>query len=216
MKLYSFYRSTASFRVRIALNLKAVPYSIAPVNLLAEPGEQFSSAYRRLNPQSLLPTLVDDGVVLTQSTAICEYLEEKFPAPPLLPKATSQRARVRALVGALAADIHPLHALRVTRDLGARFGAQAAEKGEWSAHWMTEGLDSIEAILAGSSETGRYCQGDAITLADVFLIPQVFSAKAVGVPVDHLTHIAAITTRCLQHPAFIAALPANQATTMAV
>jgi len=212
MELYSFYRSTASFRVRIALNLKGLSYVIHPINVLERPGEHQSPEYRRLNPQALLPTLVDDGVVLTQSIAICEYLEERFPTPPLLPGTPAARAWVRSLMSALAADIHPLHALRVTQQLAERFNADGLQQASWSSHWVHAGLQSIEALLARSSDTGRYCHGDAISLADVFLVPQVLSAKALGIQTDDLEHITRIVTHCLTHPAFITALPANQAT----
>ncbi|MFM0074567.1 maleylacetoacetate isomerase [Paraburkholderia sediminicola] len=210
MKLYSFHRSTASFRVRIALHFKGIPFDTNAVHLLRGDGEQHAEAYRRLNPQRLLPTLVDGKNVLTQSLAICEYLEETHPSPALLPAGAAPRARVRGLATALAADIHPLHTIRVTRHLANAFDIGENERLAWTRHWIHDGLSAIEEQLSSSPATGIYSHGDSITLADVFLVPQVLSAKAYGVDIEQLAHITRITTRCLRHPAFDAALPVNQ------
>jgi maleylacetoacetate isomerase len=210
LKLYSFHRSTASFRVRIALHFKGIPFDTEAVHLLRGDGEQHAEAYRSLNPQRLLPTLIDGENVLTQSLAICEYLEETRPSPALLPAGAAAKARVRGLAAALAADIHPLHTIRVTRHLANEFDMGENERLAWTRHWIHDGLSAIEEQLSSSPATGIYSHGDSITLADVFLVPQVLSAKAYGVDLEHLAHITRITTRCLQHSAFDAALPVNQ------
>jgi maleylpyruvate isomerase len=211
MQLYSFFRSTASFRVRIALALKGLPYDTTPINLLKDDGEQHDDAYDKVNPQHLLPTLVtDDGAVLTQSGAICEYLEERYPSPPLLPSTPQQRAYVRALMAAAACDIHPLHALRVTRYLDRQLHVDAEQRKAWSQHWLREGLEAIDTMLERSGQAGRYCHGDAVTLADVFVIPQIVSAQAHGVSLASLRSLPRIADHCLAHQAFQAALPQNQ------
>ncbi|APA90340.1 maleylacetoacetate isomerase (plasmid) [Paraburkholderia sprentiae WSM5005] len=210
MQLYSFHRSTASFRVRIALNLKGIPFETISVNLTSVPGEHETDVYRQLNPQGLLPTLVDGKVAVHQSIAICEYLEHVQPEPALLPGHPADRARVRGLAAALASDIHPLHSIRVSRHLARAFGASDTQRGAWVRHWIEEGLSGIERLLANSTQTGLFCHGDAVTLADAFLVPQVIAAQAYDVDTARFTTVAAITARCLTLPAFEAALPARQ------
>ncbi|WLE59894.1 maleylacetoacetate isomerase [Burkholderia plantarii] len=210
MRLYSFHRSTASFRVRIALNLKGIGFETVSVNLTSTPGEQEGDAYRRVNPQGLLPTLVDGEISVHQSLAICEYLEQTHPEPALLPAHPADRARVRGLAAALAADIHPLHSIRVSRYLARALGASDAQRGAWVRHWIEEGLSGIDRLLARSPQTGLFCHGDAVTLADAFLVPQVVAAQAYDVDTARFTTVAAITARCLALPAFEAALPARQ------
>ena len=212
MKLYSFYLSTAAFRTRIALNLKGLSYETVSVHLLREGGEQHKEAYRRVNPQGLVPTLVnDEGEVLSQSNAICEYLEETYPEPPLLPRSPAARAYVRALVGILSCDVGPLNALRVGRYLVQQFQISDVQRVAWSRHWITEGLRAIDELLASSPYSGRYCCGDAISLAEVFLVPQWVTGKALyQIPTDDLRKVPGIVERCLEHPAIQLALPQAQ------
>ncbi len=211
MRLYSFFRSTACFRVRIALALKGLTCETIPINLLQGEGEHQAPAFAEINPQRMLPVLVtDDGERITQSLAICEYLEDLRPAPPLLPASPSKRAYVRALAAAMASDIHPLHAIRVSRYLERAFDADAQARRAWGQHWIREGLLAIEASLKRGGHTGRYCCGDEISLADVFLVPQLASAIHYGVAIDDLELVGQIVGRCLEQPAFQAALPEKQ------
>jgi maleylacetoacetate isomerase len=211
MELYSFFRSTASFRVRIALALKGLSYRTISINLLREDGENNSPSYGKVNPQHLVPSLVtDDGYTLIQSGAICEYLEERYPSPPLLPRGVEARAYVRALMAAAACDIHPLHAIRVTKYLERQLHIDAESRKAWTQHWILEGLQAIDAILERSGLTGAYCYGDTATLADAFIVPQFVSALANGVSVESLSVLPRIAQHCLEHAAFQAALPQNQ------
>ncbi|HLV29821.1 MAG TPA: maleylacetoacetate isomerase, partial [Burkholderiaceae bacterium] len=177
MKLYSYFRSSAAYRVRIALNLKGLEYETVPVHLLKDGGQQHSDAYKALNPTELIPTLVDGELAIGQSMAILEYLEEAYPEPALLPPDPAGRARVRAIAQSIACDIHPLNNLRVLKHLKRGLGVDDATKDEWYRHWINVGLTSVEALLAGNPATGRYCHGDQVTLADVVLVPQVFNAR---------------------------------------
>ena len=212
MKLYSFHLSTAAFRARIALNLKGIAYETVSVHLLRDGGEHHNEAYRRLNPQGLIPTLVtDEGLVLSQSIAICEYLEEIHPEPALLPKSSAARAYVRALVGILACDIGPLNALRVGRYLVHQLHIEDAQRIAWSRHWIADGLRAIDELIATAPYAGRYCCGGALSLADVFLVPQWLTGKALyQISTDHLRHVPGIVERCLEHPAIRAAMPQAQ------
>ncbi|MCD9473012.1 maleylacetoacetate isomerase, partial [Photobacterium phosphoreum] len=173
MKLYSFYRSSAAYRVRIALNIKKLKYEIEPIHLLKDGGQQLSESYRGINPTALVPTLQEGDWSLGQSMAILEYLEEVYPQPALLPSDPKGRARVRAIAQSIGCEIHALNNLRVLKYLKHEVGASENIKNQWYAHWVEEGLASVEAMLARSPETGRYCHGDQITFADLFLIPQV-------------------------------------------
>jgi maleylacetoacetate isomerase len=212
MKLYSFHLSTAAFRARIALNLKGIAYQTLSVNLLRDGGENHSEAYRQLNPQGLIPTLVtDEGIVISQSNAICEYLEETHPEPALLPDSPAARAYVRALVGILACDIGPLNGLRVGRYLVQQLHVDDAQRIAWSRHWIGEGLRAIDELITRAPYGGRFCCGDAISLAEVFLIPQWITGKALyQVPTDHLRKVPAIVERCLELPEIQSALPQVQ------
>lgn len=210
LKLYTYFRSSAAYRVRIALNLKGLGYEHAPVHLLRGGGEQLQDAYRALNPSALVPALEDDGAVLTQSLAIIEYLEEKYPQVPLLPAAPLARARVRSLALDVACEIHPINNLRVLKYLTGTLGVDEAAKTEWYRHWVKLGLAAIEARLAGSGETGKFCHGDTPTLADCCLVPQVFNAQRFGVDLAPYPTIAAIHARCEELPAFAAAHPSRQ------
>lgn len=209
MKLYGYYRSSTSYRVRIALNLKELDYRQQPVNLLQ--GEHREEPYRQLNPQGLVPALeTDEGEQLTQSLAICEYLEERYPEPSLLPANAVDRARVRALVGLLAIEIHPLNNLRVLKYLTGELGIDEDTKLGWYRHWIAEGFDALEAMLAGDPRTGRYCHGDQPGLADACLVPQVYNAERFGCDLESYPTIRRIHAACNELPAFARAHPAEQ------
>lgn len=209
MKLYGYYRSSTSYRVRIALNLKGLDYRQQPVNLLQ--GEQREVPYRQLNPQGLVPTLeTDEGERLTQSLAICEYLEERYPEPSLLPANAADRARVRAIVGLLAIEIHPLNNLRVLKYLTGELGVDEDTKLGWYRHWIAEGFDALEAMLAGDPRTGRYCHGDQPGLADACLVPQIYNAERFGCDLESYPTIRRIHAACNELSAFARAHPAEQ------
>ena len=177
LTLYTYFRSSAAFRVRIALNLKGLERDDKFVHLLKDGGQQFAEDYRKLNPQALVPTLVHREQAINQSLAIIELLEEAFPEPPLLPGELAGRARVRALAYAVACDIHPLNNLRVRKYLHNTLAQSDEQILAWQVHWMTLGFDALETMLADAPETGRFCYGDAPTLADVCLIPQLANAR---------------------------------------
>jgi maleylacetoacetate isomerase len=208
--LYSYWRSSAAFRVRIALNLKGLRYETQAVHLVREGGEQHSPAYAALNPQELVPTLVDGDRVLSQSMAIVEYLDETHPLPPLLPGDPAGRARVRALAQLVACDIHPIGNLRVLQEIGKAFAASDEQKGEWMRHWVSTGLHAFEATLAHGKGTGRYCHGDTPGLADICLVPQVYNARRWKVPLGDYPTILRIDAACAALPAFHDAMPEHQ------
>ncbi|MYN11564.1 maleylacetoacetate isomerase [Pusillimonas sp. TS35] len=210
MKLYSYFRSSAAYRVRIALNLKGLGYETVPVHLLKDGGQQFSAAYRALNPTQLVPTLVDEDVVIGQSLAILEYLDETHPQPPLLPADPAGRARVRAIAQTIACDIHPLNNLRVLRYLKHDMGLGDEARDNWYKHWIAVGLASVEALLAGHPDTGRFCHGDAPGLADACLVPQVFNARRMGCDLSAFPAIVRIDEACAELDAFCDAAPAAQ------
>jgi maleylpyruvate isomerase len=210
MKLHTYFRSSAAFRVRIALNLKGLAYEALPVHLLREGGEQLKDSYRAVNPSALVPTLDDDGVVLGQSVAIIEYLDEKHSQAPLMPADAAGRARVRELALTVACDIHPLANLRVLRYLVHNMGVSEEVKNEWAVHWVKEGLATLEAKLANSPATGAFCHGDTPTLADCCLVPQVFNARRVNVDMTPYPTIVRIDAACMALPAFAAAHPSQQ------
>lgn len=210
MQLYSYFRSSAAYRVRIALNIKGLPYDYAPVHLLKDGGQQLKPDYTRLNPQALVPTLVDGSAVLTQSMAIIEYLEETHPAPPLLPSTPVARARVRALAQGIACDIHPLNNLRVLRYLKRDLNLSDEARDAWYRHWTETGLLALERMLADSPDTGTYCHGDAPTLADACLIPQVFNARRLDCDLTAMPIIERIDAACRALPAFAQAAPESQ------
>lgn len=210
MKLYSYFRSSAAYRVRIALNLKGLEYETVPVHLLKDGGQQHSDAYKALNPTELIPTLVDGELAIGQSMAILEYLEEAYPEPALLPSDPAGRARVRAIAQSIACDIHPLNNLRVLKHLKRGLGVDDATKDEWYRHWINVGLTSVEALLAGNPATGRYCHGDQVTLADVVLVPQVFNARRYDCDLSAMPTIVRIADTCAQIEAFARAEPARQ------
>jgi maleylpyruvate isomerase len=206
-RLHSYWRSSAPFRVRIGLNLKGLAYEIAPVNLLE--GEQGLDAYAALNPQKLVPTLeIGNGIQLTQSLAILEWLEETCPAPALLPAAPADRAHVRAMAALIGCDIHPLNNLRVGKALRETFGADQPALDAWAARWILPGFEALEALVARHGD--GWCFGNAPTLADCYLIPQIYSARRFNVPLEAFARLLAIDTLASQHPAFIAAHPDAQ------
>jgi maleylacetoacetate isomerase len=208
--LYGYFRSSAAFRVRIALNLKNIAAEQVPVHLLRGGGQQHDAAYKALNPQELVPTLVHDGNAIAQSLAIIEYLDEIRPEPPLLPRGPFGRARVRQIAYAISCDIHPLNNLRVLLYLRDRFGIDELTRAEWQRHWMANGFAALETLLANSPETGAWCHGDSPTLADVCLIPQLANARRVELDLSGYPTLTRIEAQALSHPAFEAALPKNQ------
>ncbi|MDP1611984.1 MAG: maleylacetoacetate isomerase [Sulfuritalea sp.] len=211
MKLYNYFRSSASFRVRIALALKQLDFEYVSVHLLQGGGQQFAAAFRAMNPAALVPVLEeDDGRVLTQSLAIIEYLDETRPQPPLLPPDAVGRARARALALAVACEIHPLNNLRVLAYLSKTLGVSEEQKSAWYRHWVETGLATVEAMLAGDRHTGRCCHGDTPTLADICLVPQIFNAQRFKARLDHVPTVMRIHEHCLTLPAFAQSVPALQ------
>jgi maleylacetoacetate isomerase len=207
MKLYSFHRSSASYRVRIALNLKGIDHELVPVHLQRGGGEHRQAAYRAVNPQGRVPALqLDDGRVLHQSMAIMEYLEATIPQPALLPGDPVQQARIRAVAQMVVADIHPLDNTSVLKYLNQRLGQDAATVQEWYVHWIVEGFTAIEALVEGP----HFCFGGVPTLADVCLMPQARNAIVNKVDMTPYPKIAAIYEHCAKHPAFVRAHPDNQ------
>lgn len=213
MKLYSYFRSSASYRVRIALNLKSLAYDIIPVHLLQNGGEQFSTEYRELNPNAVVPTLLDDsagGISLTQSLAIIEYLDELYPHPPLLPSDAADKAYVRSVAMLIACDIHPLNNLRVLRYLSAELKVSEEGKNGWYRHWCEQGLKAVEAMLANDPRVGRFCYRDFPTLADCCLIPQVANAQRFQCDLSQMPTIMSINDACMTLDAFAQASPSQQ------
>ncbi|MTW13162.1 maleylacetoacetate isomerase [Pseudoduganella eburnea] len=210
MKLYTYFRSSAAYRVRIALHLKGLAYDAVPVHLLRDGGEQRAPAYREVNPAGLVPALVDNGIVLTQSLAIIEYLEEVHPMAPLLPQDAVGRARVRALAQTIACDTHPLMNLRVLKHLKGPMGLSEEQKMDWYFHWMGEGMRALEAHLERDGDSGRFCYGDTPTIADCCLVPQVYNAQRFDIDLAPYPNVARIAANCADLPAFKAAHPSAQ------
>jgi len=206
--LYSYFRSSAAYRVRIALNLKDIEYEIRPVHLVKNGGEQYQADYLALNPQGRVPVLVLHDTVLTQSSAIIEYLEDAFPFPPLLPADAMERAYVRSLAQIIACDIHPLNNLRVLNYLKDFLNEQSQQA--WYTHWIQEGLTALEQLLQKNDVRGRFCFGDTPGMADAFLIPQVYNALRFDCEMKKFPLINAIYENCLQETAFSSAAPENQ------
>jgi maleylpyruvate isomerase len=209
MILYGYPLSSASYRVRIALSLKRLQFTSIPLDLRS--GEQRLEGYLRINSQGFVPALaLDDGTVLTQSAAIIEYLDEIHADPPLLPTAPLARARVRALSQAITCDVHPLNNLRVLQYLERDLGHDKTLRDAWYGHWVRMGFDAIERRLVRDAETGRFCHGDAPTLADVCLVPQVFNARRFAVDLGPYPRIVGIDAACRELPEFQAAAPDRQ------
>ena len=215
MQLFGYFRSSASYRVRIALNLKGLGYEQVPVHLVKHGGEQFSEQYKSINPESLIPALIDTheggDIAITQSLAILEYLEEKYPEFALLPKDFADRAYVRALSLSIACDIHPVNNLRVLKYLSANLGASDEQKNAWYRHWCELGLAVIEQRLQQESRSGKFCFGDTPGMADCCLIPQVYNAQRFQCDLSGMPRILEINERCLALDAFDKATPAKQA-----
>jgi maleylacetoacetate isomerase len=209
MKLYDYYRSTASYRVRIALNLKQLTYETCPVHLVNHGGEQHAPEYKKINPQGLVPALGLDTneQALTQSLAILEYLEEEHPNPPLLPKSTHARAEVRSLALLIAADTHPLNNLRVLKQLRTQFNASDDDVSTWYHHWLQLGFDAFEEKLKHLPRDGNFCYGNHISFADICLVPQVYNANRFEFSLTKYPLIQGITDACLNLKAFQDAAP---------
>jgi maleylacetoacetate isomerase len=210
VRLYSYFRSSAAFRVRIALNLKGVPYDVIPVHLLRSGGEQFAEQYVRTNPLSLIPVVEDGGQVLFQSLAIIEYLDERFPQPPLLPTDPLSRAYVRAVALTIACDIHPLNNLRVLRYLVRQLHVSDPDKEAWYRHWIELGLGQLDRIVVSRGLSGRYAFGDEVTIADLVIVPQIFNARRFGCDLATAPTLTAICDRCMELDAFVKAEPSAQ------
>jgi maleylpyruvate isomerase len=208
MKLYTFFRSGTSHRLRIALNLKGLMYEQVAVDLRRE--QHLTAQYKAINPQQLVPALDVDGLLLTQSPAIIEWLEERYPQPPLLPADADSRARVRALAAIVGCDIHPVNNRRILEALRHRFGANEDAVNDWCATWITAGFDAFEALVDSFGVAGPYALSEQPTLADVYLVPQVESARRFKVDISRWPRIAAIDRACGQLEAFSKAAPAAQ------
>lgn len=206
--LHEYFRSTSSFRTRIALRLKELPYEHRSVSLLNNGGEQFSADYTRMNPQQLVPTLEEDGQPLTQSLAIIEYLDEVYPQPALLPGSPLDRARIRAFAQASAIEVHPLHNQRVLKYLRNELGQDEDVVTQWIHHWLELGFNALETML-DDPRTGQYCHGDTPTLADICLVPQHFVADRFGFDVSAYPRCVAVREQCLTLPAFAESVPAR-------
>ena len=208
MKLYSFFRSGTSYRLRIALNLKGIATDYVAVDLRVE--EHLKDAFKSVNPQQLVPALDTGEQVLIQSPAIIEWLEEKHPTPALLPADVNQRAHVRALAAIVGCDIHPINNRRILETLRKQFGANEAAVNAWCATWISAGFDAYEALIATDAQRARFSFGDTPTLADVYLIPQVESARRFKVDLTQWPHIMAVEKACMELEAFQKAAPGQQ------
>jgi len=210
LRLYSYWRSSAAYRVRIGLNLKRLPYETVAVHLLKDGGGRHAAGFRQTNPQGLVPGLQHGSRTMRQSMAILEYLDETWPTPPLLPALARDRQRVRALALTVACDIHPLNNLRVLQYFDRTWHVPQPERDGWVKHWISDGFAAFEALLADHPATGRYCEGDTPGLADCCLIPQVYNARRFGVAMEAYPTIARIEQACLELPEFDAARPERQ------
>jgi maleylacetoacetate isomerase len=210
LELYTYWRSSASYRVRIALNLKSLPYETHAVDLTRDGGEQFSARYREVNPQGRVPTLVHDGQRIGQSLAIIEYLDEVFPGTRLIPKDPVDRARVRMLSQIIACDIQPLQNTSTTKYLKEKLNLHDAAIADWLREWITRGLDAFNAQIERDHLGGKFCHGDTPTMADCCLVPQMFAADRFGVPATKYPRLALIAENCNHLPAFQHAHPAKQ------
>lgn len=208
MKLYGFFRSSAAYRVRIALGLKGLAYDYVPVHI--GKGQQFDAGFLGISPQALVPVLDDDGVLLHQSLAIVEYLDETHPEPPLLPTSPVERNRVRSLALLIACEIHPIDNLRVLKYLTGTLGVTEEQKLAWYRHWVATGFAALEHRLASEVATGRFCHGDAPGLADIALVPQVANARRFDVDLTAFPTIVRIDAACNELPAFRHAAPMRQ------
>ena len=208
LKLYTYWRSSAAYRVRIALNLKGLAFESVPVHLAKD--EQHGAVFKDVNPQALIPVLRHGDRVLTQSLAIMEYLDETFPERPLLPAVARDRQRARAIAAMVACDIHPLGNLRVQQYLERELGATQAQREGWTRHWIGKGFEAIERVLADSPATGEFCEGDRPTIADCCLVPQVYNARRFNLDMAAFPTISRIDAACQVLEAFRAARPERQ------
>jgi maleylpyruvate isomerase len=210
MKLYTFFRSSASYRVRIALNLKGLEYQQTPIHLRRGGGEQLKPAYKAINPQALVPALEDDGQILSQSLAIIEYLEERYPKPPLLPGDAAERALVRSMALLIACEVHPVQNLRVLNHLKSDHKQSDDDTIRWARHWIDLGLSALEQLIISVSKQGKFCFGKTPTMADLCLVPQLANARRFGVDLSAYPKLLAIEAACISLPAFADAAPENQ------
>ena len=210
MKLYTYWRSSSAYRVRIALNLKDVEYESVPVHLVKDGGQQKSAEYLKLNPQGLVPVLVDGDTVLRQSLAIIEYLDEKYPRPPLLPESAKGRARVRGLAYLIADEIQPMNNLGVQKYLKHQAGLDQQQLDDWYRHWITQGFTALEQLLANGGQSGQFCHGDRPGLADCCLVPQLYNARRYRCDLKAFPTLTRIEKNCSQVLAFQQAEPENQ------
>ena len=210
MKLYTFFRSSASYRVRIALNLKALNCEQVPIHLRRGGGEQSSATYKAINPQALVPALEDAGRILTQSLAIMEYLEERYPKPPLLPADPADRALVRSMALIIACEVHPIQNLRVLVHLKNNLKQSDDDLNFWARHWIDLGLSAFEQIVVSSPKQSRFCFGDTPTLADICLVPQLANARRFGCDLSVYPTLLQIEKACSALPAFADAAPEKQ------
>ena len=209
IKLYSYWRSSACYRVRIALNLKQLPYETIPIHLAKD--EQHAAGFHDINPQELIPVLKHGGRMLRQSLAIIDYLDETWENEhPLMPSVARDRQRVRAIAQMIACDIHPLGNLRVQQYLEKNFKVDQAGREDWTRHWIRSGFEAVEAVLADSTATGTYCEGDAPSMADCCLVPQAYNAVRFGIKLAEYPQINRVVGECLKLPAFDAARPEKQ------
>ena len=210
MKLYTFFRSSASYRVRIALNLKGLDYEQAPIHLRRGGGEQLKPAYKAINPQALLPALEDEGQIFSQSLAIIEYLEERYPKPPLLPSDAAERAVVRSMALLIACEVHPIQNLRVLNHLKSDYKQSDDDTIRWARHWINLGLSALEQMVISVSKQGEFCFGQTPTMADLCLVPQLANARRFGVDLSAYPKLLEIEAACISLPAFADAAPENQ------
>lgn len=213
LKLYDYYRSSAAYRVRIALNLKQCEYQSHPIHLLNNGGEQYSAEYKRINPLSLVPSLQDGDLIINESIAIIEYLDEKFPSPPLLPNDMTEKARIRAFALTIVADTHPLCNLRVGKYLTDEFNATDVQRKQWIQHWIHLGFSALETQLTEQQlATTKFCFGNTPSLADVCLVPQFFSAQRFECDLTRFPTLKRIVDNCNELSAFANAYPVEPVT----
>jgi maleylacetoacetate isomerase len=210
LSLYGYWRSSAAYRVRIALHLKGLAYAQKPIHLLNDGGEQRAPAFREINPQALIPVLMDGERAIRQSLAIIEYLDESFPTTPLLPAMARDRARVRGLAQLIACDVHPLANLRVQQYLERELGVEQPQREAWSRHWISQGLAAYEALVHDNPSTGEFSEGEMPTLADCCLIPQLYNARRMQMDLSVYPTLLRIEASCLALPGFQQAAPERQ------